>query len=68
MAGNNIFIPSSYSKDFTLAKCIEYGLTVDYTFRNQLGFEQYKYSPNKATIKGEKAFNPAGKEYEILCE
>lgn len=39
MAGNNIFIPSSYNEDFTLAKGIEYGLTVNYTFRNQLGFE-----------------------------
>jgi len=32
----------------------------------ELGFEQYKYSPNRATVKGEKGTDPAGKEYEIL--
>ena len=43
-AGTNrieyIAIPAgSFSEDFTLANGLEYGLTMDYTFSNQLGFE-----------------------------
>ena len=30
---------NSFSKGFTLATGLEYGFTIDYTFRNQLGFE-----------------------------
>jgi len=34
-----IFPVSSLSKNFTLANGLEYGFAIDYTFRNQLGFE-----------------------------
>jgi hypothetical protein len=36
---NAIMPISSYSNDFTLANGLEYGLAIDYTFRNQLGVE-----------------------------
>jgi len=35
----SVFPASSLSKDFTLATGLEYGLAIDYTFRNQLGIE-----------------------------
>ena len=36
---NREYLPSPLLKDFTLATGIEYGLVIDYTSRNHLGFE-----------------------------
>jgi len=42
-----------------------YQLSEQFSMAMELGFERYKYSPNKATVKDEKASDPAKKEYEI---
>jgi len=36
---NKMYFASSFSKDFTLSNGLEYGLAIDYTFRNNLGVE-----------------------------
>jgi hypothetical protein len=38
MGNNRVFYATSASEDFTLATGLEYGLAIDYTLRNQLGF------------------------------
>ena len=38
VGNNRVFHASSFSENFTLATGLEYGLAIDYTLRNQLGF------------------------------